>query len=405
MKKIHITLVGAQPAPIYHAIVAIQPDKIIYVYSESSKSTLDVLKENIDIDSDEIKLDPTSPTQIKLCAERLRDIYKNHIVTVNITSGLKSWSHWFGVTFQNPTSTTYTPTPIKKFLKMLGVKFKDQSNATVIYIDQNNVLWNYNTLEPLRDIVNFDMRRVIKLHGNELVNYTRYTDYTQQDFDAASKVERIRKHHFKVFNRLTIELSKEEINKLKTDKDCSICSNFDSGKNGKLEYNKDLNRVELEIYSKTHPEKHTIEAPHIKNIVFFAGWFELKVAKLLSTWVHTKEICMNCRFPFKQGLDKNDKNEVDIIINTGTKILFVECKTQIYDTTAIDKFRSVIKTYGGTASKGLFVTDAKMSDIARAKCKEHRILTYSFQDEHDGKSHKEAIADLLNRELYNINTK
>ena len=65
----------------------------------------------------------------------------------------------------------------------------------------------------------------------------------------------------------------------------------------------------------------------------------------------------------------------------------------------------MIKGYGGTASKGLFVTDAKMSDMARNKCKEQGILTYSFQDEHHGMSDLEAITDLLNKELYNINTK
>ena len=111
---------------------------------------------------------------------------------------------------------------------------------------------------------------------------------------------------------------------------------------------------------------------------------------------------MNCHFPFVEGIDKN---EVDIIINTGTKILFVECKTQIHDTTAIEKFRSVIKGYGGTASKGLFVTDAKMTDIAKAKCKEHGILTFSLQDEHEGMTNEEAIAALLDEELYNINAK
>ena len=36
MAKIHITLVGGQPAPVYHGIVAIQPDKIVFIYSQES---------------------------------------------------------------------------------------------------------------------------------------------------------------------------------------------------------------------------------------------------------------------------------------------------------------------------------------------------------------------------------
>ena len=92
-------------------------------------------------------------------------------------------------------------------------------------------------------------------------------------------------------------------------------------------------------------------------------------------------------------------------MNTGIKNLFVECKTQIYDTTAIDKFRSVIKSYGGMGSKGLFVTDAPMNDMAKAKCEEHGILTFSLQEQHLGMSVEQALYLLLENELYNINTK
>ena len=112
---------------------------------------------------------------------------------------------------------------------------------------------------------------------------------------------------------------------------------------------------------------------------------------------------MNCRFSFKQNLDKN---ETDIIVNTGTKLLFVECKTQIKKTTDIDKFRSVVKTYGGMGSKGLFVTEAKMDDVARAKCMENAILSFSFADVENGNLQSEkALALLLDHELFNINTK
>ncbi len=32
MAKIHITLVGGQPAPVYNGIVATNPDDLVYVY-------------------------------------------------------------------------------------------------------------------------------------------------------------------------------------------------------------------------------------------------------------------------------------------------------------------------------------------------------------------------------------
>lgn len=138
-------------------------------------------------------------------------------------------------------------------------------------------------------------------------------------------------------------------------------------------------------------------------MVFNSGWFEYKVAKLLSSWDKAKEVCLNCHFPSKQ---KSDKNEVDIIVNTGTKLLFVECKTQINRITDIDKFRSVVKTYGGMGSKGLFVTKEKFSDSAREKCAENAILSFSFVDaENWNLELGKALTLLLDNELFNINTK
>ena len=40
MKKIHIALVGAQPVPIYNGIRYINPDKVVYIYSEDTRDAL-----------------------------------------------------------------------------------------------------------------------------------------------------------------------------------------------------------------------------------------------------------------------------------------------------------------------------------------------------------------------------
>ena len=74
---------------------------------------------------------------------------------------------------------------------------------------------------------------------------------------------------------------------------------------------------------------------------------------MLSSWEYAKEIIMNANFPYKNN---NPKNEIDIIVNTGNRLLFVECKTQINDITDIDKFRTAVKNYGGMGCKALFIT-------------------------------------------------
>lgn len=381
MSKVHITLVGGQPAPIYHGIVATKPDFVFYVCSrsEDSKRTHKVLKKVLKkMPCAWYFLSPTDPVEIKAFAESLAEKYKDDEITVNISSGLKSWSHWFGVVFDK------------------------QPNASVVYMDQNNVLWNYRTMESSSDF-EFDMHLLFRLHRNPLENYTAFSEYTTDDFEAIPMIEACRTLNYADFNKLTTVLPKPIQNKVRhSKKDEYHLINSRSFVSWRKNLPDSMQEVELCIYNGEDSIQNTIQSPHAMDLVFFAGWFECKIAKLLSSWSHSKNICMNCHFPFKEGVDKN---EVDIIINTGTKILFVECKTQIFDTTAIEKFRSVIKGYGGTASKGLFVTDAKMTEIAKTKCKEHGILTYSLQDDHEGLTHEEAIAALLDAELYNINAK
>lgn len=373
MSKVHITLVGGQPAPVYHGIVATKPDKIIYVHSEDSLKALKALDLEIGISSECILLDVTLPQKIKQCAEGLAEQYKHDEVTVNISSGLKSWSYWFGVVFDK------------------------YPNASVVYMDQNNVLWNYRTMMSSVDF-EFDIHTLFRLYGNPLDNnYTPFDEYTQEDFKAIAEIERIRKINIPDFNKLTTVLDKGKSHLLRNSKTGTFTVN-----DSFVEWNKMSQKVRLCIVRKDKSYESQLSSPHILSLVFNAGWFETKVAKLLSNWKKTKSIYLNCRFPFKPNVDKN---EVDILLNTGIKILFVECKTQITNTTDIDKFRSVIKGYGGMGSKGLFVTDAKMTDVAKAKCEEHGILTFSLQDEHIGMSIEKALYLLLDTQLYNINTK
>lgn len=380
--KVHITLVGGQPAPVYHGIVATQPDKVVFIYSESSRDVVEKVRSEIHIAEDEQKpLDTTDPHLIMERAKALAEKYKEDEVTLNISSGLKSWSHLFGRVFDS------------------------MPNASVVYMDQNNVLWNYRTMEHKSDF-EFDMDVLFRLYGNRLENYKRLTDYTEEDLKALDKIKNIRLFNVFDFNKLTATLN---------DKQQNILRNQNSGKfdlmaNGSQSYvewektTKDsIGFVRIFLAKKNGKSQEvTFESENAVDLAFNSGWFEFEIATLLSKWTKAKSVYLNCHFPFRPNVDKN---EVDIIVNTGTKILFVECKTQITHTTDIDKFRSVVKGYGGTGSKGLFVTDAKMTDVAREKCEEHGLLSFSLQDDHLGMSHEKALALLLDSELFNINTK
>lgn len=379
MSKIHITLVGGQPAPVYNGIIATNPDKVVFVHSSDSYGAMKAVVNELNLPYDAFVLSPTEAAEILKTAQDLAEKYQNDEVIVNISSGPKSWSHLFGVVFH------------------------EKTNASVVYMDQNNVLWNYRTMQELRDF-EFNMHTHFRLYGNSIENnYKKFADYTDSDSEALIKIEEIRMFDFQLFNALLSVLDKTSQNILKN----STVGKFEHESGSYVEWKKTTEEQDgfvhvFLIKNNGNTKAVKFESPNAVDLAFNSGWFEFKVAKLLSTWSRSKEICMNCKFPFKKNVDKN---ETDIVINTGSKVLFVECKTQITNTTDIDKFRSVIKGYGGIGSKGLFVTEAKMSDVAKQKCDEHGILSFSIQDSHLGLTEEKALQLLLESELFNINTK
>lgn len=375
MSKIQITLVGGQALPVYNAIKATQPEYIVYVHSKQSVKLLPLLAAEIDTPSESILLDATNPFEINEKVKELAEKYAEDDVWVNISSGPKSWAYFFSVAFSS------------------------RANATVFYMDQNNVIWDYNQMQSI-DTFEFDMDPVFRLQRNKLEHYTSYTDYTSDDQECQNLVKQLRGFCYEDFNELTANLDRKKQNILANQKTGIFHSKKSSSfvewdKSGEVPF------VRLSLTNKKGAVlSKTLNTPHVIDIVFNSGWFEYMVASIISEWNKCKELRMNCKFKLKPNVDKN---EVDIIANAGIKIFFVEVKTQIFDTTAIDKFASVVKGYGGTASKALFITDAPMSELALKKCEERYVIPFSLKNYANQKAAKDALYKLLDDNLYNFN--
>ena len=377
--KVHITLVGGQPAPVYHGIVATNPDRVVYIYSKNTEYVFKKLKSLVRVPVDEIPaLDTTDPIKISECARMLSDRYCDDDVTLNISSGLKTWSHLFGIVFDK------------------------LPNAAVVYMDQNNKLWNYKTMQCTDDFV-FDMDLLFILYDNELTHYRKFSDYTDDDTDVAMRLEEARRYNHRNFVKLTTVLSKDWAGQLNNQK--QGC--FEVDYNNFVEWNKP-DHVRLTLWNNRRPsEEWELESPHAVDLTFNSGWFEYKIARMLSHWQYAREIRMNCIFPPIETKDKSNavkfpKNEIDIIVDTGTKILFVECKTQINNSTDIDKFNTAVKNYGGMGSKALFITDTRMNEIQKEKCRESHIIPFSLQD-YDSSKVEQMLFKQLNAKLFDIN--
>lgn len=376
--KVHITLVGGQPAPIFRGITTIKPDRVVFIYSKRTGDVVEKIKKELpaSFEYDNLPpLDEVNPRKIFECANLLKGKYKDDDITINISGGLKSWSYIFGISFGA------IPT------------------AKVIYIDQNNLMWNYKTFEHTK-CEPVDIFTLFRLQGNKLSKFRKLGEYTEKDEKAISEIEKIRRINYQGFNSLASTLEPKKGNLLRN----NGSGKFENKSGEYVEWFKTtvdkIGFVRMYLKGKYDKELELI-SEHVVELFFNSGWFEYKVAKILSSWDMAKGVYLNCVFPMKPN---KAKNEVDIIVDTGDKVLFVECRTQITKVTDVDKFKTVKNNYGGMGSKGIFITDERLDDDVREKCKEIGILTFSLKDHNPNVVSKDLFS-LLNDNFLDINEK
>ncbi|MBR6062252.1 MAG: DUF1887 family protein [Spirochaetales bacterium] len=389
MSKVHITLVGSQKMPVYNGIKYIEPDTVVFIASPESQSDVKFIMQEFVGSKINFVTEILDAVDIPVVADKalkLSEKYKNDEVSVNITSGTKIWSCYF------------------------TMMFFQSLNASIFYIDQNNKIWDFVHPEK-QAFVPFDMFVQFRLNGNPLTKYTMLSDYTDEDIDNIRKIEEIRHLNQDIFNKLTI-LSKGDNATLESNNKGTF---YVKDKSSYVFWDKKKCSVRFVIKTAKKEIDETLVSPNIIKLVFNSGWFEVKCADILSKWqvVTRDNIYLNCVFPVEkhhnQCNDKFPKNEVDIIIKMGDKLLFVECKTQIFESTDIDKFNTVVRNYGGMGSKGLFLTEYAKTDIHLTKIKESNLIEFSLLEHSGGKRKQykdvQELYNLLDRELYKINKK
>lgn len=370
MAKIHITLVGGEPSPVYWAIKHSMPDVVVLVYSqESVKSAANVkrvISKNFG-DKVQIKealfgaLDLTG-TQSQVAS--IFKCYQNDDVEVNIASGPKMWTYYF----------------------VEGAKNMD--NVSFVNIDQNCVFYNYTQKQQFDDI-KFNMHDELSLHTEYDYNYFDDNTYDESDLKEIHKIESLRGFGSYEFSDLIKKMKTEfEHLHIKRSDDLESKKNIipkemkKSKDNSFILWNKETESflVHLEN-SQGKIKEEKLESIYAFDFLFNGVWFELRVGELIKKCLECQEVIYSCEF--KDGAEST-QNEIDLIANIGKRLLFVECKTDVSKITDIDKFSSSARNYGGNGTRKLFITYEKLDETETSKCKNNRILHFSWKEDHDG---------------------
>lgn len=371
-KRIHlqISLVGGQPTPVYQGIIHMQPDQVMLVCSKNSRKVADDIRNQLPSYSNrDIFIYEMSDTDLSMMydtAEMIANsIPKGITLSLNISGGMKLWSVIFNNIFRRKRRSCHT-----------------------FCIGQNGSFFDLKEKQT-KGKVQFDMDTQFKILGHSLDEYTPLSEYTSADdnlLNCLLKWELLPKNYNR-FNKLTSLF----VDKYKCLYQNTLLRHSFRADNGKDYLSWDAAKQEFECF--ISEQQHMYSSEHASQIILNTGWFEYYSARNLANIFPEEHIRLNCVFRNVKNLPKN---EIDIIVNTRSKLIFVECKTQVFNTTDIDKFNSAVKNYGGLGSKALFMTNAQMKPEAKEKCNDYNITTFFFA------SLSTVLCDKKTKELSNV---
>lgn len=384
MEKLHIALVGAQTMPIYIGILESDADKFILIHSTQTKSNAEIIARYINRDNTVLfELPAWDFPKMKDRIDGLLAEYKDWSIEANISGGSKPWGFMFS---------------------MLAFEY---SNMSLFFVDQSCMIHNISDLTSrmaklldggIRQILEFN--QILESNQASSVTHVDLTSYGEKDVSILTEIKRCRKKYPKIFNNLTIP--KRGIQKRYQNSKLDTIVDDQSQSEISWDIRGPEQKVKLTFINRLgNTDVVTFQSPHAFDMVVSSGWFEYEIAKCLELWTEAKDIWLNSVFPYRNN---TPKNEIDIIVNVGYKLLFVECKTKIFDYTDIDKFRSAVKNYGGLSSKAIFISLESMDAKTIEKCETNGIDYFSL----DGKpavEMKKALFAKLNTIMGVSNTK
>lgn len=362
-----ITFVGGQLLPVFLGIKEFSPDKIHFIVSKESRDRVALLKSffNDKVDSENL-CEPFDFISIKdTCEGILRNIGEGDEIQFNMTGGTK--------------------------VMLLAAQALIQDNQLHgFYINPDNTILNLPSY-TIQDITcEIKVEEFLELSGHKLNKFKTIEDFCLEDIAVASAIDDY------AARSKTFPTVSQYFRKKYNEKGKSIPKSGIEILEENIEVVWSNHQIEI---TKSGSCLFSAKSNIIYNLFFFAGWWELQVANAISEWAKPRELLIQCELPFKGDL-KTPKNEIDVLINLGKKLIFVECKSGIVKQEDINKMKIIRDTYGGVISKSILVSRFLPSRNIIEKCNELNIeLFYQYKDKDLIHQLSEIIVVLENLEM------
>ena len=358
--KHQITFVGGQLLPVLLGIKEFSPDKIDFIVSSESKSKIGLIQPFlIGKKQSETLCNPFDYASIKAACERIIDsAAPEDEIQFNLTGGTK-------------------------IMVLAAQSLILNRSLAGFYINQDDTLLKLPSYSIHKITCQISVKEFLEVSGHKLSSSKMITDFSADDLKVAGEID-----NFSMLQeRLFYQVNSKFRNTYNNIARIPVSGQVEVSKSVRLNWID--RRITIDLNGK---EIFSIQSPNARNLFFNAAWWELIVAREISKWSKAKELLIQCELPFKTDA-LTTKNEIDVLINLGSKLIFVECKSGTVKQEDINKMRIIKDTYGGVISKSLLVSRFVPSSTILEKCKELNIeVFYCFM----GKNQVNPINRLIN---------
>ena len=317
MKKIQIALVSKETLPVFYLIKELTPDEVFLIGTMQTAREMDIVEsiaKGIGIPCHKLT---TEADDVQDCMHKCEEVH--------LQNG-------------NDSEYCYNLTCGTKLMAFGAMICSQRHNARAVYAGTDSYI-DLSDFERYSYSHLLDTETIINLQGQKVKDKVLYS------YDAARTACANEIRDFIENNNRSYGILMRNFHEYK-----QLPNPFKTGKllyyrkNGRLVVEYD----DVEVFSSDYYD--------VFKMLFKGRWWETLVADAVAKWSGDREVWTSVRFEPNDKMKENDKNEIDVLVNIGNALLFVECKSGIFSQDNIYKLSSVFKTYGSYKSKGVIVS-------------------------------------------------
>ncbi len=345
--KILISLVSKEVLPAYYSIAEFKPDKIYLIGTSETIAGMNRIAKVAGSDGYTVFTREVKAYDIEGCVNICEAIHKENGVDCeyiyNLTLGTKLMA--FG-----------------------AMKCAQSNNARMVYTTPGECI-GINPLGRSPLLCKLTFEQMFELQGQILKEHEEYEYDAERTKCAEDAKAFVTNHKYrKAFSRIRkeYEIVKQNEEAFDEYEDTRIC----------LTNRKNYLSIEYDGTEVFHSDY-----PQAEMILFEGRWWETFVANATAKWsggkydIWTSVIFEPKQRTFYRNMDesKNVKNEIDVLVNLGTTMLFIECKSGNVTRDNIRTLNDARQTYGSYQSKAVIVSLYALSEEVKEKAKECNI--------------------------------